>query len=207
MEIRTTSSTGGQKGVKLARFDLVPQGPLIELAEHFGVGASKYDDHQWRAGYEWSKSYSAMMRHLAEFWAGRDYDVCSNDPDGCQHVDSKGQPFTAARNNACYNHTGSHHMVAVMWHSAVLLEFKDRFPQFDDRYKFSDPIEELSSSFWLESKDFDVSRLTQNFDDGSILLDGVVVCTCFAPVTSSEFSSHMGSTIHHLTAYHKLSGL
>lgn len=105
------------------------------MAEHYGIGASKYDDHQWRVGYEWSKSFSALSRHLAEYWAGRDYDVCSNDPDGCKHTDAQDRPFVAVRDDACFNHTGSHHMVCVMWHASVLLEFKDRFPQFDDRYK------------------------------------------------------------------------
>jgi len=134
-EVRTTSSTGGQKGVKLQRFDLIPTGPLTELAEHYGVGASKYANHQWRNGYEWSKSYAALLRHLTEFWAGKDFDVCSNDPGGCSHVDADGNPFVAVREDACFNHTGSHHMAAVAWHAFCLLEFKDSFPEHDDRYK------------------------------------------------------------------------
>lgn len=129
-EERTTSSTGGQKGVKLERFDLIPIGPLTELARHFGRGARKYEDHQWRKGYEWSKSYSAIQRHLTAFWAGFDYDVCSNDPDGCKKsLDRTYSPGT------CDNHTGSHHMVAVAWHSFVLLEFVETHPGHDDRYK------------------------------------------------------------------------
>lgn len=134
MEIRTTSSTGGEKGVKLERFDLIPVGPLTELARHFGKGARKYAAHQWRQGYEWSKSYSAINRHLTAFWAGYDFDVCSNDPEGCQFVDKDGQPFLVLFPNTCYNHTGSHHMVAVAWHAFVLLEFIERFPEHDDRY-------------------------------------------------------------------------
>jgi hypothetical protein len=137
-EVRTTSSTGGQKGVKLARFALIPIGPLTELAEHYGVGASKYANHQWRDGYEWSKSYDAMMRHATAFWAGYDYDVCSNDPEGCSHVDLEGKPFVAVREDACFNHTGSHHMVAVAWHAFGLLEFKDSHPGHDDRHKGGD---------------------------------------------------------------------
>lgn len=134
-EVRTTSSTGGEKGVKLERFDLIPVGPLTQLAEHYGIGASKYAPHQWRQGYEWSKSYSALLRHLSQFWAGYDFDVCSNDPEGCAHTDSQGRPFVAIREDACYNHTGSHHMVAVAWHSFALMEFIEKFPQHDDRYK------------------------------------------------------------------------
>lgn len=134
MEERTTSSTGGQKGVKLARYDLIPVESLRYLAEHFGKGARKYAEHQWRDGYEWSKSYSAIQRHLADFWAGKNYDVCSNDPEGCSFEDADGNPFEPLSADTCYNHTGSHHLDAVMWHSFVLREFVERFPQHDDRY-------------------------------------------------------------------------
>jgi hypothetical protein len=137
-EVRTTSSTGGQKGTKLARFDLIPVGPLTELAEHFGIGASKYANHQWRQGYEWSKTYAALMRHLTAWWNGFDFDVCSNDPEGCSHVDTDGNAFVAVREDACFNHTGSHHLAAVAWHAFAGLEFKDRFPEHDDRYKAPD---------------------------------------------------------------------
>lgn len=133
-EIRSTSSTGGQKGVKLQRFDLIPVGPLTELAEHFGMGAMKYAEHQWRKGYEWSKSYSALMRHLNLFWAGENYDVCSNDPSGCAYVTAEGKPYVALREDTCYNHTGSHHLVAVAWHAFVLKELFDTHPGHDDRY-------------------------------------------------------------------------
>lgn len=163
-EVRSVSSTGGQKGVKEERGDLIPVGPLRELATHFGRGALKYDVHQWRQGYEWSKSYSALMRHLNLFWGGEDYDVCSNEPENClfEHPED-GRPWPKPDTDTCWNHTGSHHMVAVAWHSFVLLEFKDRFPEFDDRFKVEKATEddrsdirrwlthsELMSAFWSE---------------------------------------------------------
>lgn len=51
-EVRTTSSTGGEKGQKLERFDLIPPGPLTTLAQLYGKGALKYADHNWARGYE-----------------------------------------------------------------------------------------------------------------------------------------------------------
>lgn len=161
-EIRTTSSTGGQKGVKLERFDLIPTGPLAELAEHYGVGASKYANHQWRNGYEWSKSYAAMVRHQNAFWAGYDYDVCSNDPEGCSHVDAEGRPFVAIREDACFNHTGSHHMAAVAWHAFCLLEFKDSFPEHDDRYKppTTEPEETFSRMWVMPNMEMTIQEIT-----------------------------------------------
>jgi hypothetical protein len=146
-ETRTTSSTGGQKGTKLARFDLIPAGPHRELAEHYGVGASKYANHQWRKGYEWSKSIAALERHFNDFKAGKDYDVCSNDPDGCSHVDTDGNEFVAVREDACFNHTGSHHMAAVAWHAFLLLEFKDTHPGHDDRYRGPVPADPEEGKF------------------------------------------------------------
>lgn len=106
-EVRTTSSTGGQKGVKSARFDLIPTGALTKLAEHYGVGALKYDDNQWRKSYEWSKSYAALQRHAVAFWGGEDFD----------------------------EETGSEHMAAVAWHAFTLMTFFDEDKQFDDRFK------------------------------------------------------------------------
>lgn len=141
-EERTISSTGGKKGVKLQRFDLIPVGPLTKLAEHFGKGARKYDDNQWRNGYEWSKSYSALCRHLMAFWAGQDFDVCSNDPSGCSHVTENGDVYLPIEDDTCYNHTGSHHMAAVAWHAFVLLEFIETHPNHDDRYR-SNPLEDF----------------------------------------------------------------
>lgn len=137
-EVRTTSSTGGQKGVKSQRFDLIPIGPLTELAEHYGRGAKKYESHQWRQGYEWSKSYSAGQRHWTAFWDGEDYDVCPPTKEGCAFVTEAGEPFVTDVPNTCYNHTGSHHLVAAVWHGFALLEFKDTHPQHDDRYKSQD---------------------------------------------------------------------
>lgn len=104
-EIRTVSSTGGEKGVKLARFDLIPALPLRQVAEHYGKGAEKYEARNWERGYEWSKSFGALMRHAWQFWDGEDID----------------------------EETGSHHATAVVFHALALLEFTSTHPEFDDR--------------------------------------------------------------------------
>jgi len=106
-EVRSVSSTGAEKGVKQARFDLIPVGALTKLAEHYGAGALKYDDNQWRKGYEFSKSYAAMMRHATQWWDGEEIDEELN----------------------------SHHLAAVAWHSFALLTYLEENPQFDDRFK------------------------------------------------------------------------
>lgn len=104
-EVRVVSTTGGEKGQKLARYDLIPARPLELLAEHYGRGARKYADRNWERGYSWSLSFGALMRHAWAFWRGEDID----------------------------EETGSPHLVAVAWHAFALLEFFERHKQFDDR--------------------------------------------------------------------------
>lgn len=104
-EVRITSETGGQKGRKPERFELLPWDSLAKVAELYAEGAKKYQDHNWRRGYDWSLSYGAMMRHAALFWEGED-----NDPE-----------------------TGCNHMASVAFHALALLYFYDHRPEFDDR--------------------------------------------------------------------------
>ena len=106
-EQRTVSSTGGEKGVKLERFDLIPVRPLADLARRYGVGAEKYEERNWERGYEWSKSYAALQRHLNTFWSGED-----EDPE-----------------------TPGSHLSAAAFHIFALMEFVEKHPEFDDRPK------------------------------------------------------------------------
>ena len=105
-EVRTTSATGGQKGTKPERFSLLPTDALAKIARHYAVGAEKYDDHNWRKGYEWSKSYDALQRHLNAWWGGEDID----------------------------EETGSSHLAAAGFHILTLLTFIDEHPDYDNRY-------------------------------------------------------------------------
>lgn len=72
--------TGGAKGRKPQRFELVPGNALGDIAEVYAFGSSKYEDNNWRRGYAWSLSYGAMMRHLTAFWEGEDLDPESGLP-------------------------------------------------------------------------------------------------------------------------------
>lgn len=104
-EVLTTSSTGGKKAGNDERYDLVPAEPLRLLAKHYGVGSKKYEDRNWENGYEWSKSFAALNRHLWQFWNGEDIDA----------------------------ETGSPHIIAVAWHAFALAEFMITHRQFDNR--------------------------------------------------------------------------
>lgn len=106
-EVRVTSETGGEKGQKLARFDLIDSRFLWELAKVCGIGARKYSDDNWRKGYEWGLSYGALQRHLHQFLQGESLDA----------------------------ECGTHHMAHVAWHGMVLFVFstRDSYNRFDTR--------------------------------------------------------------------------
>jgi len=105
-EVRTVSSTGGAKGVKPERYDLLPVEALDIMARLYGFGAQKYAAHNWRKGYEWSKSYASLMRHATRFWAGEDID----------------------------EETGLPHLAGVSFHAFTLMVFMTEHPDFDDRF-------------------------------------------------------------------------
>lgn len=109
--IVTDENTGGRKGRKLARFDLLPWDVLWQLAEHYGKGARKYEERNWERGYPMSLSIGAAFRHLAQFAQGEDIDP----------------------------ETGTPHVIAVMFHMGVLARAMrdDRFE--DDRSEHGEP--------------------------------------------------------------------
>ncbi|MEU4709473.1 dATP/dGTP diphosphohydrolase domain-containing protein [Nocardia salmonicida] len=111
-ETRMVSSTGAEKGQKLARFDLVPADALYEVAELYGVGAEKYAERNWEAGYDWSLSFAALMRHAWKFWRGEDIDP----------------------------ETGKHHMACVVFHAFALIVFGRTHPEYDNRPKAGEPV-------------------------------------------------------------------
>lgn len=112
-EVRTTSSTGAQKGMKPERHDLIPVPALSLLARLYGKGAEKYAEHNWRKGYEWSKSYAAAQRHMQLFWDGEDID------------EEMGLP----------------HVTCATFHMMALATFMSEHPEFDDRYKRPQPVD------------------------------------------------------------------
>lgn len=70
----TDPKTGGQKGVKPERFDLIPMDAMQEVARVYGYGAKKYAANNWLKGYSWSLSFGALLRHIALAMLGEDRD-------------------------------------------------------------------------------------------------------------------------------------
>lgn len=141
-EVRTASTTGGEKGVKLARYELIPTGPLQELASRFGLGAMKYDHRNWERGYEWSKSFGALMRHAQAFWSGE-----ADDDLGEEAFEAAGvEPVRDAAGRI----PGSSHLAAVAFHALALLEWTATHPEFDDRVKPPTKPEPKTNGFRFE---------------------------------------------------------
>ncbi len=121
-EVRTVDpKTGGEKGLKLDRYDLIPAEVEEALANHYGMGAKKYADRNWERGYAWGLSYRALRSHLNKFVQGERYD---NHTPSCPP--------------GCVNHTGTHHMICVMWHAVALFIFDIRRIGTDNLTKLSD---------------------------------------------------------------------
>lgn len=134
-EVRTISATGGEKGMKPERYDLLPKPGLDAMARVYDFGASKYADHNWRRGYEWSKSISAALRHMMAFQDGE-----TSDPE-----------------------SGLPHPAHAMFHMAAVLTwleeqgegaqnpFDDRWPATMERMRASAEI--LNAGFKPHEKD------------------------------------------------------
>lgn len=104
-------NTGGEKGSKLARFDLIPPDALWKLAEVYGKGSQKYTDRNWEKGFAWGLSIAALERHLSLFKQREDIDP----------------------------ETQCHHIAQVAWHALTLLTFQLRGLGTDDRSQMKEP--------------------------------------------------------------------
>lgn len=96
--------TGGEKGIKPNRYDLIPSEFEEALACHYGEGAKKYADKNWERGYRWGLSYRAARSHLNLWQRGERYD----------------------------SETGSHHLICAIWHLVALYVFDLRKIGTDD---------------------------------------------------------------------------
>lgn len=67
------------------RLELVPPEFIIACGRGLTFGAKKYSPGNWakQPGFDYSRLYGALMRHLTAYWSGED-----NDPEsGLPHLD------------------------------------------------------------------------------------------------------------------------
>jgi hypothetical protein len=87
------------------RYDLIPPGPLAELARVYTIGASKYTDRNWEKGIEYGRHFAALQRHAWAYWNGENRDV----------------------------EDGQHHLASVAWCAFALIEYERTHPELDNR--------------------------------------------------------------------------
>jgi hypothetical protein len=90
------------------RYDLIPPNALHELASVYTMGAQKYAAHNWLSGngLQYSRLFSAIMRHCWAWIAGEDLDPES----------------------------GLHHMAHAAFSCFAIVEYHRLKKGIDDRY-------------------------------------------------------------------------
>jgi len=103
--------SGARKGVKNARFDLIPPEALSEIAAVYGYGEKKYPSKNGKPnymnGFRYMLLIGAMLRHVFRWVAGEDYD----------------------------KETGIHHLAHAAWYPLTLMTYQFHKIGTDDRYK------------------------------------------------------------------------
>jgi len=64
------------------RFDLIPVGPMVEVAKVFTFGAYTYGDRNWEEGFSWSRCIGSINRHFFKWCLGETND----DESGLNHL-------------------------------------------------------------------------------------------------------------------------
>lgn len=113
--------TGRKNDKDKPRMSLLSAYALEEIAQIATFGAKKYDDHNWRGGFKWSRLLDAAERHISERKKGNLLDV---DPD-----------CISCKENNCLNHSGRSHLAAAAWNLMALIEFELNNVGEDDLWK------------------------------------------------------------------------
>ena len=99
------------------KLDLLPVGPLIDIARVLMKGKETYGRDNWRKGLAWSRCYAATLRHLFAWQNGE-----TNDPE-----------------------TGLNHLAHAACEIFFLLEFSRTHPELDDRPHTKTEVSEMKT--------------------------------------------------------------
>ena len=110
INLEYTTSTHADEAVKHDQnkpdLSLLSSIAILELAKVLSFGAQKYSAHNWRNGFEFSRPYSACLRHLLAWNAGE-----NTDPE-----------------------SGLNHLAHAMCNLMFLLELQQTRPDLDNRH-------------------------------------------------------------------------
>ncbi len=122
-------STGGTKHDDgKPDFSLLSSVWLVGVVRVLTKGKAKYAAHNWRLGIQIARLLAGVMRHIALFLAGIDYDV-NPKCEGC-----------IAGN--CKKHTGEHHLSCASCGLMFATELALTRPDLDDRYKLTPEVQQ-----------------------------------------------------------------
>jgi hypothetical protein len=65
---------GKKNDADKVRWELLSVPAIREIAKVMTFGAKKYDAHNWRGGFDWSRLYGAALRHLTSHMEGDSID-------------------------------------------------------------------------------------------------------------------------------------
>lgn len=72
--IASPSVEGRKDDHDKAPWHLLPPDALKQIVLVLQFGADKYGDRNWEKGMNWSRPFSALMRHMWAWWRGEDRD-------------------------------------------------------------------------------------------------------------------------------------
>jgi hypothetical protein len=68
--VRDKNVAGSKDAPYPSRFDLVSPIALQRVAQTYGEGAAKYDDHNWRKGMPFSSTLNHALAHIIAYMGG-----------------------------------------------------------------------------------------------------------------------------------------
>lgn len=68
-EVEGTKHDNNKPGISL-----LPPEALLEITKVLDFGAKKYDAHNWRKGFKYTRVISAVLRHIFAYLSGEDKD-------------------------------------------------------------------------------------------------------------------------------------
>jgi hypothetical protein len=75
MEDKVALLVGGTKNdADKPRLALLPFEALVEVSKVLSFGANKYEVHNWRKGFKWTRLIDAALRHVFAWVVGEDKD-------------------------------------------------------------------------------------------------------------------------------------
>lgn len=67
---KLTVEAGVKHDQEKVRMELLPVTFMRAVAVILTFGAKKYGARNWEKGFEWSRAYGALLRHLFAWWGG-----------------------------------------------------------------------------------------------------------------------------------------